>query len=79
MGNVYELESKPLPALRKRAFELMLANAASAHHARLCLRAIDEMRDQYGKPWAEPNHPDLEAHIPWPEAGMLGWSGVNLE
>lgn len=79
MGNIYELESKPLPALRKRAFELMLANAASAHHARLCLRAIDELRDQYGKPWAEPNHPDLEAHIPWPEAAMLGWSGVNLE
>jgi hypothetical protein len=79
MGNIYELESKPLPALRKRAFELMLANAASAHHARWCLRAIDELRDQYGKPLAEPNHPDLEAHIPWPEAGTLGWSDVNLE
>ena len=79
MGNIYELESKPLPALRKRAFELMLANAASAHHARLCLRAIDELRDQYGKPLAEPNHPHLEAHIPWPEAGTLGWSCVNLE
>lgn len=79
MGNVYELESKPLAALRKRAFELMLANAASAHHARLCLRAIDELRDQYGKPLAEPNHPDLRAHIPWPEAGTLGWSCANLE
>lgn len=79
MGNIYELESKPLPALRKRAFELMLANAAPAHHARLCLRAIDELRDQYGKPWAEPNHPDLEAHMPWPEAATLGWSGVKLE
>jgi hypothetical protein len=79
MGTIYELESKPIPALRKRAFELMLANAASAHHARICLRAIDELRDQYGKPVAEPNHPDLEAHIPWPEAGALGWSGVILE
>lgn len=79
MGNIYELESKPLPALRKRAFELMLADAASAPHARLCLRAIDELRDQYGKPWAEPNHPSLEAHTPWPEAGMIGWSGVNLD
>jgi hypothetical protein len=79
MGNTYELESKPLPALRKRAFELKLANAASAHHARLCLRAIDELRDQYGKPLAEPNHPDLEARIPWPEAGTLGWRCVNLE
>lgn len=78
MSNSYELESKPLPDLRKRAFELMRANAPSAHHARVCLRAIDELRDEYGKPLAEPNHPDLEVRIPWPGAAELAWGGANF-
>ena len=79
MANSYELESKPLPAFRERAFELMRTGAPSAHHARLCLRAIDELRDQYGKPWAEPNHPDLESRIPWPEAAQLAWIAQSLD
>jgi hypothetical protein len=79
MANSYELESKPLPTLRKRAFELMRTDAPSAHHARLCLQAIDELRDQYGKPWSEPNHPDLETRLPWPEAAKLAWADANFD
>jgi hypothetical protein len=78
MANSYELESKPLPALRKRAFELLRRGAPSAHHARLCLRSIDELRDQYGKPSAEPNHPDLGTRMPWPEAAQVAWRNADF-
>jgi uncharacterized Fe-S cluster protein YjdI len=53
--------------------------AGAARHARLCLRAIDELRDQYGKPWADPNHPDLETRMPWPEAAHNAWRNPDFE
>jgi hypothetical protein len=31
-----------------------------------CLRAIDEIRDDYGQVDSEPRHPDITTGVPWP-------------
>jgi hypothetical protein len=78
-GSIWPLADRQLPAFRKRAFKLMRTNAPSAYYARLCLRAIDELRDEYGKPLAEPHHPDLGTRMPWPEAAQLTWVRAHTE
>lgn len=78
-ANTYELEAAAIPTLRKRAFELMLDDVPQASWARKCLHAIDHLRDRYGKPSTEPNHPYLAAQVSWPSAGRLAWSPITID
>ncbi|MEO7689079.1 MAG: hypothetical protein ABIS51_07315, partial [Sphingomonas sp.] len=78
-SNAYEIEAAALPALRKRAFDHMLGNTLQASWARRCLHAIDQLRDRYGKPWSEPNHPSLTAKIAWPEAAQGIWDSLTID
>jgi hypothetical protein len=78
-SNTYEIEAAALPALRQRAFDLMLGNTPQASWARKCLHAIDQLRDHYGKPWSEPNHPTLTARIAWPDAAQGIWDSLTID
>ena len=78
-ANTYEIEGAPLVALRERAFELQRTGAPNEDWARQVLQAIDELRDQYGKPLSEPNHPDLSAAKPWPRAAQEAWDVTSID
>ena len=57
----------PAPELRKRFFEMLVnGNSVEARLASECLRAIDEIRDEYGYVDSEPRHPDITTGVPWP-------------
>ena len=74
--NTFELESTPLPELRRAAFQFMVEKPG-ANAARACLQAIDHLRDRYGKPDAEPNHPDIDSGEPWPSAAKRIWATMR--
>jgi len=63
----------PIPAaeLRQRLLEMTTDGGPDDAAAR-CLRHIDELRDEYGKPDAEPRHPDLVSGRRWPILTAVG-------
>lgn len=80
VSNKFELEGAPLPRLQQLAFRQLLANPE--HPAlRSCLQAFDHLRDEYGKPIAEPYHPDIESGHAWPTAAGSVWmaEGYDVE
>ena len=79
MSNAYELQAAPLTSLRKHGFALLLAGGPGAIWAKRCLEAVDRLRDEYGKPMDEPNHPDLVFKVPWPAAGKAGWDLAAID
>ena len=79
----YSSFSVPAPILRKKLFALTGSGGAQSHLAAACLTAIDEARDEYGRPNAEPRHPDVKAGRPWPlvvlveRVGLPGFGSVG--
>jgi len=55
----------PVPAVELRKKLLAMSKTAGDPAAR-CLNAIDRVRDEYGRPEAEPRHPDLPSGKSWP-------------
>jgi len=72
MPNTFELEAAPLARLRHAAFRHLLSRP-DAKPIRACLQAIDHLRDRYGKPVTEPNHPDFDSGKAWPTAAEPLW------
>ena len=62
----YEEFGLPLTGLRASLFAMLPAGDARARLAKECLVAIDEYRDERGRAWNEPRHPDLAAGRLWP-------------
>jgi hypothetical protein len=59
--------SLPAPGLRKDLFAMIMSgNDTEKRLAVDCLRAIDEIRDDYGQVDSEPRHPDITTGVPWP-------------
>ena len=70
-SGMQSLYSRPAPRLRKRLFDLVTSgDVAQARLATECLRAIEEIRDDYGDVESEPRHPDITAGVPWPKLDM---------
>lgn len=65
-AGAYEEFSVSLTALRKQLFELTQRGDAQSALAEAVLRAIEEVRDEHGRPDGEPRHPDIESGLPWP-------------
>ena len=66
-SGMQQLHNLPAPELRKRFFEMLVnGNSVEARLASECLRAIDEIRDEYGYVDSEPRHPDITTGVPWP-------------
>ena len=64
--------SLPAPELRKGLFDLVVnGNTEEVRLATECLRAIDEIRDDYGHVDSEPRHPDIEVGVPWPKLAHI--------
>ena len=62
----------PLIELRARLFAMLPANDRRARLAKQCLIAIEEHRDESGRPSDEPRHPDIASGRAWPpEAAEL--------
>lgn len=78
MVDTFELESAPLPNLRRAAFHQLL-ELPEATPIRACLQAIDHLRDRYGKPLTEPNHPDIGTGMPWPTATQPTWLALEQQ
>lgn len=67
-SGMQQLHSLPAPELRNGLFDMVVnGSAAEARLATECLRAIDEIRDDYGNIDSEPRHPDIAAGVPWPQ------------
>ncbi len=62
----YEVFGVPLIALRQQLFELMQETDARSALAEASLIAIEEVRDEAGRPDDEPRHPLIESGLPWP-------------
>ncbi len=75
-SNTFELKGSPLPRLRQLAFRELLGNPDQPG-LRSCLQAIDHLRDEYGKPATEPNHPDIESGRAWPTAAEPLWLALG--
>jgi hypothetical protein len=56
----------PLTALRARLFAMLPANDAGARFAKQCLIAIEDYRDDCGRPSNEPPRPDIATARAWP-------------
>jgi hypothetical protein len=66
-SGAYELHPVPLTKLRKTLFGMLTGSSPEVSAlAEACLRAIDELRDEYGSTEFEPRHPDVETGRPWP-------------
>lgn len=75
--NMFELDAAPLSKFRRLAFAALDSGAPRSCWAAQCLQALDHLRDSYGKPWAEPNHPDIATGKPWPRAAWKAWDRVK--
>src|SRR5437879_935663 len=73
LPGAYEEFGVPLTTLRKQLFELMHGTDARSALAEACLTAIEEIRDEAGRPDDEPRHPLIESDLHWPRlAGPPG-------
>jgi hypothetical protein len=63
----YEEFGVPLTTLRRQLFERMQAGDARSALAEAALIAIEEARDEAGRPENEPRHPLIESDVPWPK------------
>jgi hypothetical protein len=61
----YNIVPVPVIELRKTLLT-MTTDGGSNDAAARCLTAIDQVRDMYGAPEAEPRHPDLASGRRWP-------------
>jgi hypothetical protein len=70
-SGMQQLYSLPAPELRKGLFDMVVnGSAAESRLATECLTAIDEIRDDYGHPDAEPRHPNIAMGVPWPQIAL---------
>ena len=68
-AGAFELHPVPLTELRKTLFAMLPDDSPrTAALAEACLKAIDELRDEYGASEFERRHPDVESGRPWPLA-----------
>lgn len=66
-GGMQYLYSVPAPDLRKGLFDVVRSGTSSESQlAADCLKAIDDIRDEYGHVDEEPRHPDIATGLPWP-------------
>ena len=65
-SNYGHLHSVSAIDLRKTLFRWSVTSDATGKPALRTLKAIDELRDDYGVAEAEPRHPDIESGRPWP-------------
>lgn len=75
-SNAFELEAAPLPRLRRLAFQDWIDHPVQPLY-KACLRAIDRLRDHYGKPVTETYHPHIETGHAWPEAAEPYWRALD--
>jgi len=66
LPGAYEEFGVPLTTLRRQLFELLQGTDARSALAEGALIAIEEARDEAGRPENEPRHPLIELDIPWP-------------
>jgi hypothetical protein len=66
LPGAYEEFGVPLTTLRRQLFELIQAEDARSALAEASLIAIEEARDESGRPENEPRHPLIESDVPWP-------------
>ena len=58
---------QPLPVTElRRELLSMTTDGGPTDAAARCLSLVDELRDAYGIPEAEPRHPDLASGKAWP-------------
>ena len=70
-SGLQQLYGLPALELRKDLFDMVInGTAAEKRLANECLRAIDEIRDDYGHVDSEPRRPDIAAGVPWPYLDM---------
>ena len=67
LAGAYEEFGVPLTTLRRQLFELMQGGDARSALAEASLIAIEEARDEAGRPENEPRHPLIESDVPWPK------------
>ncbi|MBL4711141.1 MAG: hypothetical protein JKX75_01330, partial [Gammaproteobacteria bacterium] len=65
-SNTFNIVPSSAIELRKRLLEMRASDLNRSIAAKDVLAAIDEPRDEHGRPENEPRHPDLESGIPWP-------------
>jgi len=66
--DAYELMGEPVAPLRKQLFAMTIEGGAQSALARRSLEFIDHVRDEHGRPYDEPRHPDISTGKPWPVA-----------
>jgi hypothetical protein len=64
--NAYELHSVNAAELRKQLFAMTSPDRTEVRIAEACLKTIDRLRDEHGRPGDEPRHPDISDGRPWP-------------
>jgi NACHT C-terminal Alpha/Beta 2/NACHT domain len=65
-SNTFTVVPSSATGIRKRLLEMLASDLNRSIAAKHVLAAIDELRDEHGRPENEPRHPDLESDIPWP-------------
>jgi hypothetical protein len=65
-SGAFEEFGLPLTELRARLFAMLPGNDGRATLAKMCLIAIDEARDDRGRVYDEPRHPDIASGRAWP-------------
>jgi len=69
--NAYQSFSVPLTDLRKKLLAMTLTNDAESVLATASLNEIEELRDEYGRVYDEPRHPNIDTGHAWPKEADL--------
>lgn len=71
MANAYTLVPRPAESLRRRLFEIVVADAVCRTTAFDLLGQIEVWRLEHGRPTGEPRHPAIESGLPWPPLSLI--------
>jgi hypothetical protein len=69
--NTYTLEPQSANDIRSRLFDMAVSDESRKHSAWSILAQIESWRIEYGRPTAEPRHPNIDSGIPWPPTNLL--------
>jgi hypothetical protein len=65
-NNMFNIVPSSAVEIRKRLLDMSVNDPERNEAASRVLAAIDELRNEHGRPEDEPRHPDLDSGIPWP-------------
>lgn len=68
--DAFEQISVPLNDLRQKLFCMLDKNDAQSSLAEACLIEVEELRDEYGRIYEEPRHPNIDVDRPWPDISL---------